>query len=35
MKIDYKITQKLHTHFLATQVLVFIEFFSCVSIEWE
>jgi hypothetical protein len=30
-----KLTQKLHTLFQLTQVLDFIQVFSCVSIEWE
>ena len=28
-------TQKLHTNKKATQVIDFIDVFSCVSIEWE
>jgi hypothetical protein len=30
-----KVTQKLHTRNKLSQVLDFIEYFSCVSIEWE
>lgn len=30
-----KLTQNLHTNFQSTQVVDFIEVFSCVGIEWE
>ncbi len=33
--MTHKLAQKLHTPIQATQVLDFIQVFSCVSIEWE